>query len=500
MRFFRKQVALSLAFLLIFSIAFGSIALAEGGNGDNSYEDDPPSENSCEGYSSNREYIIATHSNIVDNGDGTATATFTTTEDCVRVSFSSYAGPADWKPAPGETTIPYQKQVHFDGYSIIYPKAGSHSITVRLPSCQPYQLDIYSGDLITKLGVGAHGDKIKAWKLKLTSTCTGSIVVNKHINHSEGAPHAGITFELWHNDVLFRTGATGEGGILKFEDLPIGSYVLKEITLTGFTTDLSSSELIEVTAASSVLQIVINTPKLKLATACSADPEATRSWIVTNESNIEVPFYWEVPGSSQTGEGNIPGNTSVTVSTYAVASNPELRTTANPNTLTVIWGNEKELSLVNSGETCTTPTPTPSNSPTPTPTTSTTPTPTPETTPTITPTTPTTPRPETTPSSAPTNTPSATPSATPEVTPTVSPTPKETEVVIIDDEQPPVGGGDVDPEVDSATDTVIDVLDEQVPLDTLPKTGASSPVPYYLIGAFALTAGIISIRKQKQSK
>ncbi|WP_419876331.1 LPXTG cell wall anchor domain-containing protein [Candidatus Pristimantibacillus sp. PTI5] len=49
-------------------------------------------------------------------------------------------------------------------------------------------------------------------------------------------------------------------------------------------------------------------------------------------------------------------------------------------------------------------------------------------------------------------------------------------------------------------DTVIDSQDEQVPLATLPKTGDSSPAPYYLIGAFALTAGFISLRKQKQQR
>ncbi|CAM4476642.1 LPXTG-motif cell wall-anchored protein [Paenibacillus endophyticus] len=489
MRYFKKQMSLSLAILLIFSLALGSIAMAEGDNSGSPSGEEPSTENSCQTYSSDREHITASHANIVDNGNGTATATFTTTQDCVRVSFSSYAGPADWKPGPGETTIPYLKQVHFDGQSIIYPKAGSYAITVNLPACQPYQLDIYSGDLLTQLGVGAHGNKIKAWKLKLTSTCAGSLIINKHINNIEGAPHAGIAFELWSNDSLFRTGTTDESGILEFKDLPIGSYVLKELTLTGFTTDLTASQQIEVTAASSALKVVINTPKLKLDTACSADPEATRSWIVTNESNIEVPFIWEVPGSNQTGDGKIPGNTSVTLSTYAVQSHSGTFVKAvstNPNTLTISWGNEKELSLVNDGEACTTPTPTPSTSPTPTPTI--TPTPTASATPDTSP----------TPFSTPETTPTVTPSST--TTPTVSPTPEETDIIEIEDDEPPVGGVDDGQEIDSATDTIVDVNDEQVPLDTLPKTGDTSPIPYYLIGAFALTAGFISIRKQKQSK
>jgi LPXTG-motif cell wall-anchored protein len=44
------------------------------------------------------------------------------------------------------------------------------------------------------------------------------------------------------------------------------------------------------------------------------------------------------------------------------------------------------------------------------------------------------------------------------------------------------------------------VAEDQVPLDKLPKTGESSPVPYYLIGAFTLTVGFISLRKQKQKQ
>ncbi|WP_425453537.1 LPXTG cell wall anchor domain-containing protein [Paenibacillus prosopidis] len=42
--------------------------------------------------------------------------------------------------------------------------------------------------------------------------------------------------------------------------------------------------------------------------------------------------------------------------------------------------------------------------------------------------------------------------------------------------------------------------EETVPLDTLPKTGQSSSVPYYLIGAFAITTGFISLRKQRHKK
>jgi LPXTG-motif cell wall-anchored protein len=68
------------------------------------------------------------------------------------------------------------------------------------------------------------------------------------------------------------------------------------------------------------------------------------------------------------------------------------------------------------------------------------------------------------------------------------------------DEEPPIGGIDDNENGDPPIDTVIDVAEDQVPLATLPKTGDSSPVPYYLIGAFALSAGFLSLRKKRQGR
>jgi LPXTG-motif cell wall-anchored protein len=545
MRDFKKRISLSLAFLLLFSMALGSLATAEALNTGGSAGTEPPIENSCPEYSSNRDFVIANHSNIVVNGDGTATATFQTTQDCVRVSFSSYEAAPDWIAGPNDLTIPYNKQTHFDGQSIVYPKAGTHTVTINIPKCLPYQLDIYSGLLLINLGTGAHGDKIKAWKLKLQNTCTGNILINKHLNNVEGAPHAGITFELWKDGKFVQSGVTGTNGVLQFNNLPIGTYTLKELTLDGFTTDLSVEERIPVTVDSSALKIVINTPKLKLAAACSADPNIARTWIVSNESNIDVPYTWQIPNTTQTGAGSIPAKASVTITTNAVPGS---------NTLNVYWSNEKELTLVSEGEACPTPTPTttpsatpsptpeitptvpPSASPSPSPETTPTippsasPSPSPETTPTVPPsatpspspeTTPTippsaTPTPESTPTSTPNNTPGTTPPSSPPVTssptPTTTTTPvasptappsdppsaEPTTIVEIDDEDTPIGG--VTAGTDDEIDTVIDSEDDQVPLATLPKTGDTSPIPYYLLGAFAISAGFLTMRKQRKQR
>ncbi|WP_054025407.1 SpaA isopeptide-forming pilin-related protein [Bacillus sp. FJAT-28004] len=496
MRYFKKKLCLSLALLLIFTLSISSLAMAEGESNQSTDTAALVDENSCPQYSSDRKDVIATHSNIVVNNDGTATATFQTTKDCVRVSFSAYEGPADWAPGSGDTTIPYNLQTYFEGgQSIVYPKAGTHTVTINIPKCLPYQIDIYSGDLIKKLGPGAHGDKILAWNLKLSNSCTGNITINKHLNHVEGAPHAGITFELWKNGLLIKSGVTNSDGILQFNELPIGTYTLKELTLDGFTTDLVASQQIVVTTDNLVQKQVINTPKLKLESACSAEPDKTRIWKVSNESNIEVPFSWEIPNSNQTGNGVIPGKDSVNLTTNTELVNPT-DPQAIPNTLKIHWGSEKELSLVNEGETCSTPTPTPSSTP------ENTPTPTPSSTPENTPTP--------TPSSTPVNTPTAspTPSPTPVNTPTVtttvttSPTssPEATPIIEIDDEDPPIGGIGEGEEGEPPIVPVVDVDEDQVPLDTLPKTGEGSPIPYYLIGAFALSAGFLTLRKQKQRK
>lgn len=488
MRYLKKQFYLGLAVLLIFSLSLGSLAWAEEQHNSGGKNSNPSiNDNSCPQYSSNRDYIIAAHSNIVDNGNGTATAKFKTTQDCVKVSFSSYGFPSDW--IPSDAGKPYEVQIYKDGQSNVYSKAGEYSITIEIPTCAPYQLDLYSGDEQKKLGNGGHGIFIKAYIIKSYGNC-GKIIINKVLFNAEGQPHTGISFELWSNKTLFKSGVTDSNGVVEFKDLPIGTYVLKELTLPGFTTSLSASTTFVVTNNSSETKIVINTPKLNLISACSDNPTQLREWTVTNESNINVPITWEIPGSTQNGGTNVPASSSVTLSTVVTSDDG-----SNPNLIKIYWGSEKTLTALYDGASCSTPTPSPSPEATPSSTPEVTPSSTPEVTPSSTPEV--TPSPSPTPSSTPTVTPSptATPSSTPgpAVTPTVStkPTPGTTTIVEIDDEEPPIGG------VKNHDDTIIDVEEESVPLDTLPKTGDSSPAPYYLIGAFAITTGFISLRKKK---
>ncbi|MBD2868403.1 SpaA isopeptide-forming pilin-related protein [Paenibacillus arenilitoris] len=478
MRRIKKHLSWSLALILVLSLALSSLVMAEGLSGgeqpaaEAAAEDVNAADNGCPEYSVSRDHITVAvlRQSIVDNGDGTATATFSTTRDCVQVSVSSYALPADWVGPGGE---PYEDQIFHEGVTAIYPKAGQHTVRIGIPACVPYQADIYSGPEQRVLGTGGHGITIVDWLIKPQNTCAGDgdIRIYKYLDEVEGAPHAGIGFEIWKDGALVASGTTDADGYLEFLDLPVGTYELKELTLDGFLTDLTENKPITVTKDSSTLTVVVNTPKLKLEAVCSANPDEERTWKITNESNIEVPFTWIIEGTAQFGEGNVPANGSAEFTAN----------TENTNTAVLSWSKAQQLSAASDGTVCATPTPTNTSTPTPTPTSTTTPTPTPTNT------------------STPTPTPTSTTTPTPTPTSTTTPTP--TPDIDVDEEEVP-GGGINDGEEDDQppTDTVIEVPEETVPIDTLPKTGDSSPVPYYLIGAFTLSAGLLSLRSRQGRK
>ncbi|MCA0757544.1 LPXTG cell wall anchor domain-containing protein [Paenibacillus sp. N4] len=129
-------------------------------------DEDPVEETqtaACSSYSNDRDFIkmlgkienhVNVHHGIVDNKDGTATAYFKTTQDCVRVSFSSYAYPDG--TIPDSNGRPFEVQTHFDGKSIGFPTAGNHEVTINVPKCAPFQVDVYSGELLLTIGTGGH--------------------------------------------------------------------------------------------------------------------------------------------------------------------------------------------------------------------------------------------------------------------------------------------------------------------------------------------------------
>ena len=170
MRYLKKQISFSMAIMLILSLSLGSFVMAEGENNSAANPSVAPAANSCTSISVNRDHIVANNLNsFVDNGNGTITATFSTTENCVQVSVSTYVFPAG--TIPNSFGTPYEDQIHYDGETNIYPIPGEYSVTLDIPVCAPYQADIYSGPEQIKLGSGGHGSTIKAWKLKRENNC-----------------------------------------------------------------------------------------------------------------------------------------------------------------------------------------------------------------------------------------------------------------------------------------------------------------------------------------
>ncbi|MCR2806745.1 LPXTG cell wall anchor domain-containing protein [Paenibacillus soyae] len=63
----------------------------------------------------------------------------------------------------------------------------------------------------------------------------------------------------------------------------------------------------------------------------------------------------------------------------------------------------------------------------------------------------------------------------------------------MEEEEVPRGDDpDDETEIDQSTD------ENQPPIDELPQTGDSSPVPYYLLGSFMAVTGLVALRKRRR--
>ncbi|WP_168123436.1 LPXTG cell wall anchor domain-containing protein [Paenibacillus sp. HB172176] len=413
----KKQLVIALSLLLLVSLTFGSIALAEGAA--NSENTNAASSSACTQYSKHFGKIQEQPGTpfIVINGDGTATAKFITTENCVEVSFSVYTYEGD--------PTPYDKQVHFDGSSQRYDTAGSYELTIDLPTCGKAQLDLYAGPIQEKLEA-----------------------VNGH---------AALTLR---NFLM---------------------YAATDCTTTTPTPSSTPTSTPTATPTSTPTATPTSTPTATPTSTPTATPTSTPTATPTNTPTA-------TPTSTPTAT---PTSTPTATPTSTPTATPTSTPTATPTS---------------------TPTATPTNTPTATPTS--TPTATPTSTPTATPTNTPTATPTSTPTATPTNTPTATPTSTPTTTPTNTPptatptttpptetpsstpptnspsdTPSETPIIVIDEPVP--GGGGNPTDVEHSTDEV-------VPLDTLPKTGEKSSIPYYVLGTIMTMTGLLTLKKRKR--
>jgi LPXTG-motif cell wall-anchored protein len=386
----KKRLAFLLSMILIVSFPLSSIVWAEGDNSANGTIPAPVPAPICQTYTKNINAVDREGIQIVIHNNGTATAYFETTMDCVEITFSDYR----YDSSP----LPYEDQVLFSSHTLKADSPGKYELTIDLPPCGPSQLDLYLGP------------------------------VQEHLQPG-----------------------TGHFYLLK--------YAFQ--SATGCTTPSP-------------------TPS-----ATPTDPPATPTTPPT-----DPPVTPTTPPTDPPVETPTTPPTDPPVETPTTPpTDPPVETPTTPPTDPPV-------------ETPTTP---PTDPPVETPTT-------PPTDPPVTPTTPPT-DPPVTPTTPPTNPPAATPSVPPSATatippsttpPTVPPTvtpsetppesPEPTETIfIVEEEEIPRGGPDE--KVDQA-------IDENLPpIDTLPKTGDTSRMPYYLLGSFVLVSGLLTLRhRQRNSK
>lgn len=145
------------------------------------------------------------------------------------------------------------------------------------------------------------------------------------------------------------TMTTDASGTATLANLVPGTYSLVETAKAGWTnTDPGSGTKtgLAVTAGQTATASFGNhqtlTQALLLTSMCSVDPAVSREWRVRNANAFDVPFTWEVYGTSQTGRGTALANADVFFTTVTVSG---------PNTTRVYWngGNTVKAS---GGATC----------------------------------------------------------------------------------------------------------------------------------------------------
>ncbi|MFD0957904.1 LPXTG cell wall anchor domain-containing protein [Paenibacillus chungangensis] len=157
----RKALSLLLAILMLLSLSLGTMVWAEGADEDSDpvQEDtaEQPAEETggCTAYSQRYDRIQFHPDHpgtYIFISGSTATAKFSTVEDCVEVNFSVYTYE--------NTPKPYEDQLHFASSSMKYDTAGSYELTINLPPCGKMQLDLYAGPMQITLNPGYGHDHL----------------------------------------------------------------------------------------------------------------------------------------------------------------------------------------------------------------------------------------------------------------------------------------------------------------------------------------------------
>jgi len=159
-------------------------------------------------------------------------------------------------------------------------------------------------------------------------------------------------------NVIAEDHLMGVGWSHQFGDLQVGqtkqftySYLVPLGTAAGKlinTVNVSGSHSGGIITATDSETVFIDAPpsaiaNLILNSVCSADPEQTRKWRITNTNHIDIPFTWQLLESGETGSSIISGDSDLFL---------ETQTVANDNTLKIVYLDDREEIRLSSGQKC----------------------------------------------------------------------------------------------------------------------------------------------------
>jgi LPXTG-motif cell wall-anchored protein len=404
----KKRLAFLLSMILIVSFPLSSIVWAEGDNSANGTIPAPVPAPICQTYTKNINAVDREGIQIVIHNNGTATAYFETTMDCVEITFSDYR----YDSSP----LPYEDQVLFSSHTLKADSPGKYELTIDLPPCGPSQLDLYLGPVQEHLQPGTGHFYLLKYAFQSATGCTTP------------SPSPSAT--------------PVETPVQTPVETPVQTPVETPVQTPVETPVQTPVETPVQTPVETPVQTPVETPV---------------------QTPVETPVQTPVETPVQT-----PVETPVQTPVETPVQTPVETPVQTPVETPVQTPVETPVQ---------TPVETPVQTPVETPVQ--TPVETPVQTPVV------------TPAQTPAVTPSVSPS-TPSETPPESPEPTET-IFIVEEEEIPRGGPDE--KVDQA-------IDEKLPpIDTLPKTGDTSRMPYYLLGSFVLVSGLLTLRqRQRNSK
>jgi hypothetical protein len=112
-------------------------------------------------------------------------------------------------------------------------------------------------------------------------------------------------------DVSWRT-STGSPTSSGTIEIPAGqTYTFSTAVISGVMQVYGNGSLLAQASAGSCTNPTPTTPTLSLSAFCAANPTAYDGWWVTNHGSSDVNFSWKIQGTSLSGKGTIPADSTI---------------------------------------------------------------------------------------------------------------------------------------------------------------------------------------------